>query len=215
MDYHHYLQSSQVRIVKRKFRLGELLDDLRDLFSVQSEIKGIHFRIEVLGSEDDRNEWLYTDQTRLMQVLVNLINNSLKFTLRGFITLRVQIQAQKTRLVHFELEDSGIGIPKDKQEKLFQFFTTFDTKQGNGLGLAMSRTLVQALGPEDKIHLESEVGVGSKFQFIIHQYLDVGAVSEPSNNRASDVSSGFKSVNEMKGSSIQQVKCATYLDMMP
>ncbi len=108
-----------------------------------------------------------TDGCRLRQVLINLLSNAAKFTERGTIRLEVTTESRYgTDGIRFAVIDTGIGIPREKQHKLFQPFSQLDESvtrryEGTGLGLALSKQIVQALG--GTIEVESEVGVGSTF----------------------------------------------------
>ena len=120
--------------------------------------------------EPDVPEALSGDPSRLRQVLVNLLGNSLKFTERGEVNLRVQREAAKedTISLHFSVEDTGIGIPVEKQAGIFEAFTQADGSTarrfgGTGLGLTICRRLVEMMG--GRIWVESVVGQGSTFHF--------------------------------------------------
>jgi CheY-like chemotaxis protein len=113
---------------------------------------------------------LMGDQDRLRQVLLNLLNNAIKFTPQGRVVLAVQQRTASEAGVtlRFSVSDTGIGIPKDKQDRLFQMFSQVDGSirrefGGTGLGLAISQHLVQHMGGE--ICVESELGRGSVFWF--------------------------------------------------
>jgi len=113
---------------------------------------------------------LYGDPLRLRQVLLNLIGNAIKFTAKGEIVLRVEVQAAEPPGVwlHFVIRDTGIGIPADKQEAIFEAFSQADNSTtrkfgGTGLGLAISQRLVQLMG--GRIWVKSEPGSGSEFHF--------------------------------------------------
>ena len=104
-----------------------------------------------------------TDRNRVAQVLYNLMNNAIKFTSQGEIVLGYQM---KENLLYFYVQDTGCGIPKDKQSSIFDRFIKLDSfTQGAGLGLSISASIVYKLG--GKIGVDSEEGVGSTFWFTI------------------------------------------------
>lgn len=110
------------------------------------------------------------DPRRLRQIIVNLVGNAIKFTERGEVTLDVQVESAEpgSSLLHFTITDSGIGIPQEKQTKIFDAFTQADGSTarrygGSGLGLTLSRQLVEMFG--GRLWLESAVGKGSTFHF--------------------------------------------------
>ncbi len=113
---------------------------------------------------------IYGDPLRLKQILINLISNAAKFTQKGDIKINVKLLSKddETAKIYFEVSDSGVGIPKEKQEKIFEAFSQADdsdavNQDSTGLGLAISKQIVELMGGE--IGLESEVGKGSKFFF--------------------------------------------------
>jgi len=133
--------------------------DLQQLFAPIAKDKGIGFSINVAEGTGS----FPTDRLRLEQVLRNLISNALKFTKKGSVQVRI---AQENALVYFAVKDTGIGIPRDKQQTIFEAFQQADgsTRRqfgGTGLGLSISRELARLLGGE--IKLQSEVGEGSEF----------------------------------------------------
>ena len=118
-------------------------------------------------------EEIIGDPTRLRQILINLIGNAIKFTERGEIILGVEpeFQADDEICLHFTLSDTGIGIPHDKQQVVFEAFAQADGSTprrygGTGLGLTISSRLVHMM--RGKIWVESETGKGSKFHFTAH-----------------------------------------------
>jgi CheY-like chemotaxis protein len=113
-------------------------------------------------------QWVHADERRLRQVLLNLLGNAMKFTDRGKVSLRVQASdADGACRLRFEVQDSGVGIPADQLESIFQPFEQVgDLAQrahGAGLGLAISQQLVRLMGGD--IHVESMPGSGSRFWF--------------------------------------------------
>jgi two-component system sensor histidine kinase/response regulator len=130
------------------------------------------------------------DSNRLRQVVLNLVGNAIKFTDKGEVALKVEIEAEdgQDRILRFTVSDTGVGIPKDKQESIFDSFSQADTSTtrkygGTGLGLTISTRLVSLMG--GKIWVESEPGRGSKFQFTVRlgagdaQEIKVATVAPP------------------------------------
>ena len=115
------------------------------------------------------------DRTRLHQILLNLLSNAVKFTEEGAVTLRVRVASSPatptgTYELHFSVQDTGIGIPDEKRDRLFESFSQVDASKsreygGTGLGLSISKRLAEAMGGE--MWVESEVGEGSTFHFTI------------------------------------------------
>ena len=106
---------------------------------------------------------IYTDKKRLMQVITNFINNALKFTSKGQITLEYHFK-EGTNEIEFSVTDTGIGIAPDAVGQVFDRFVKLNTfSKGTGLGLSICRSIVEHLG--GTIGAESEVGVGSRFWF--------------------------------------------------
>lgn len=163
-DILDYSQSQAGRLViqTETFELRKTVEHAFELFFPRVKSMDLAYRIEL---DPHLPEWVHTDRHRLMQVLVNLLGNALKFTHQGQVVLRVQWQNPG---VMFSVQDTGIGIAKDRQAKIFDRFSQAhgDIQAlygGNGLGLAISRTLVQLLGGD--IGFESEPGRGSRFWF--------------------------------------------------
>ncbi|MBP8979648.1 MAG: PAS domain S-box protein [Syntrophobacterales bacterium] len=154
------------------FHLGEVVEKTCEIMSVRAHQKGIELACRIAP---DVSMDLLGDAPRLQQVLINLIGNAVKFTDKGEVIVQVDC-AEADRpsgkdnecLLHFSVRDTGIGIPADKQERIFERFTQADastTKKygGTGLGLTISRQLVELMG--GRIWLESEFGRGSVFHF--------------------------------------------------
>ena len=147
-------------------RLHPLLDNLANLVTVKAQEKK---DLEVLfATAQDVPRFLVGDPLRLGQILINLANNAVKFTEEGEVVVNVttdQHNGSKADL-RFSVEDTGIGIPRDKQKDVFSAFKQVDAKTtsqygGTGLGLAMTRNIVeQARG---RIYFETETGAGTTF----------------------------------------------------
>ena len=148
------------------FNLLSLLDNMRSLFKGQLDTKHLTLEIHI----GDVPSWLYGDATRLRQCLLNYIGNALKFTQQGTITVRVTSLENdgNSELLRFEVQDTGIGIPRDKLDSLFHVFEQADVSTtrefgGSGLGLNITQRLATLMGGE--VGVESELGVGSTFWF--------------------------------------------------
>lgn len=133
--------------------LRELLDSTLPLVAIQAAEKGLRLRNETTEAP---LPVVWADAMRLRQVLLNLLNNAIKFTLEGSITVRVRTDPEPAdgsspRLIRVEIEDTGIGVPPEKREAAFEEFVQFDQIEsrrfrGAGLGLAISRRLVELMG---------------------------------------------------------------------
>ncbi len=154
------IEAGKMSIEKVDFDLGQIVDRVVDLNAQNAYAKNLEFRLE---EADDLPLVMLGDPLRLSQVLLNLLANAIKFTERGFVTLRISRMDQK---LVFEVQDSGIGMNADQMARLFQPFSQADssiTRQfgGTGLGLAISRRLVELMGGE--IFVSSEPGHGATF----------------------------------------------------
>jgi PAS domain S-box-containing protein len=161
------IESRKIEIESAVFSLAEIVDDVVKPLDVTARETGIAFTQQIA---EDVPRRLLGDAVRLEQVLNNLLANAIKFTERGRVTLDVRVEssnADEARL-HFTVADTGIGIPADKLETIFQPFQQADgstTRRfgGTGLGLTISATLVELMG--GRLWVESEPGVGSTFHF--------------------------------------------------
>jgi signal transduction histidine kinase/DNA-binding response OmpR family regulator len=148
------------------FRLRDTLGDTIKTLGLRAHQKGLELACQVRPEVPDV---LIGDPGRLRQVILNLVGNAIKFTERGEVVIRVSVESQTDAvLLRFAVTDTGIGIPADKQQLIFDPFTQADgstTRRygGTGLGLTISARLVQMMG--GRIWLESEPGKGSAFFF--------------------------------------------------
>ena len=174
LDYSK-IEAGKLDLERRSLHLRDDLDNV--LQSVASRVGDK--AIELVGDVSaDVPDLLIGDRGRLQQVLFNLVGNAIKFTERGEVVVRVRQQEATDDAVTlcFEVSDTGIGIPKDKQDTIFQEFVQADASTtrrygGTGLGLAIASRLIRAMGGE--ISLSSEVGEGSTFRFTIR--FDLGS----------------------------------------
>lgn len=152
------LQEGKMPIQPTMSDLDQIIEDLRETYTILAESKGLEFRSETPGPLGSA----MVDATRLRQILHNLIGNSLKFTETGWIALRVR-HGNGDQVI-FEVADSGIGIAKDQRELVFQRFEQAEGSSkrrfgGSGLGLAITKQIVDAMG--GRLDLESEAGKGT------------------------------------------------------
>jgi PAS domain S-box-containing protein len=164
------IESSKMELEKKPFALKRCIEETFDLLASKALEKNISLHYAIAR---DVPGFVYGDITRLRQILLNLVSNALKFTQKGKVTVRVsKFSFAKNDLnIQFEVEDTGVGIPKERIGKLFMPFSQADastarTYGGTGLGLAISRNLVELMG--GTIRVESTEGVGSNFIFNIH-----------------------------------------------
>jgi PAS domain S-box-containing protein len=150
---------------KQEININILLNDLYKQFRYRAIEKGIDLRVVV--DQSFRNPVIVTDSTKLIQVLSNLLNNALKFTEKGRIKYGYEL---KNNHIEFHVTDTGIGIPEDLFDKIFDRFYRIDTSpvkkySGTGLGLAISKAFIELLGGE--IWVKSTVGKGTTFYFTL------------------------------------------------
>src|ERR1700744_5191896 len=161
------LDSGKIELSAIDFNLRELAQSLYQSFSFKAKEKGIVFDI---AYDEKMPFFVKGDSFRLAQVLNNLISNAIKFTQKGWVKLPVEMtdDSASTFVTRFSVIDTGIGIPEDKQEKIFEQFTQADSDTtrlygGTGLGLSISARLVELMG--SAIVVTSTPGKGSNFQF--------------------------------------------------
>jgi len=161
LDYSQ-LQAGRLQIHPETFDLHQLLHHAFELFVPRVRSTRLDYRIEL---DPEVPRWVHSDRHRIMQVLVNLLGNALKFTHQGAVVLRVQWLHPGVLL---SVQDTGIGIAPERQARIFSRFTQAEGDiqsryGGNGLGLAISRQLVELLG--GTIGFESQPAQGSRFWF--------------------------------------------------
>ena len=175
------IEAGKLDIETVDFRLDDVIASVTSITAQKAQDKGLEFLAEVASSVPQH---LMGDPLRLGQVIVNLINNAIKFTENGEVYLKAELQEQvgeRARL-RFSVKDTGIGMTPEQAAKLFQPFSQADTSTtrkhgGTGLGLTICRRLVELMGGE--IGLESKPGVGSTFRFTV----SLGVASGPARER--------------------------------
>jgi len=179
LDYSK-IEQGKMELDLQRMNIIETVEDVVTLLSSTAAKKHLELLLKVSPNVP---RFIVSDPHRLKQVLVNLINNAIKFTLEGEILLSVALKYREGRQLELEfaVKDTGIGIPKDKQDRLFQSFSQVDASiarrfEGTGLGLAISKQLVSLMGGE--IGVESEVNKGSTFYFSIQTEEDANQHDE-------------------------------------
>ena len=172
------IEAGKVELDADAVDLGALLRTVTDIVRIEAQRKELLFNFETVGNLP---AVVRADERRLRQVLLNLLNNAVKFTQRGQVTLRVKVLATEARRARmcFEVEDTGIGIDAEQLERVFRPFEQAADVQrrfgGTGLGLAISRQLVTLMN--GVIRVESRPGVGSRFWFELELPLALHGVS--------------------------------------
>ncbi len=171
------IEAGRLDLEETDFDLEDVLQNLADMFSLRAQEKGLEFLFEVAPVVPTR---VVGDPLRLGQVLINFINNAIKFTDQGEITIGVAVleQTETDLVLRFEVRDTGIGMTPEQVGKLFQEFTQADTSTsrkygGTGLGLAIAKRLVEMMGGE--VGVTSRPGVGSTFRCTVKVGRQVGA----------------------------------------
>ncbi len=161
------IEAGKVVFEEQPFDLYALIHNLSNSFSIKAATKNIKLHALV---DDHAPQFVLGDSLRISQILINLLGNAIKFTNEGLVEIRVKCLEQKdgNTLLRFSVQDTGIGIPKEKFNQIFQRFSqaeTSTTRQfgGTGLGLSITQRLLELM--DTKIELESQVGKGSCFSF--------------------------------------------------
>lgn len=159
------IEAGQVNLDKKRFPVQQLISNIQKEYAFKAVEKGIEL---ILDPSNPKGEiYLDSDENRIKQVLHNLVGNALKFTEKGSVGIGFEVVGN---CVQFSVSDSGIGIPKEYHSKIFERFRQVESPEsrrygGNGLGLAISKSLVELLGGE--IGMRSEKGKGATFYFTI------------------------------------------------
>ena len=165
------VEAGKLKLEEIPFNLREAAEDVFQVIRARLESKSINLYISI---HPNVPVFLMGDPTRLKQIFMNLLDNAIKFTKKGEIGLSVRLGRQKGKLnepaLFFTIKDTGIGIPEDRKNLVFDSFTQADASTtrlygGTGLGLALCKAFVEAMG--GSIWIDSELGAGSEFNFVI------------------------------------------------
>ena len=169
------IESGKMEITEGEYKISSVLNDISNIISFKAKDKGLDFRIDV---DSDLPDGLLGDEVRLRQIMTNLLNNAVKYTKEGSVTLLVSKGEGETvtegGVIHLKIavKDTGIGIKKEDLQKLFEKFERVDLKQnstveGSGLGLAITKNLLGLMG--GTIEVDSVYGIGSVFTAVLPQ----------------------------------------------
>lgn len=163
------IEAGKIEIDRAYFNFEDSLQQLVKTLNHKATEKGIKL---LLNIDKAINPYILGDRFRLNQVLTNLIANAIKFTAKGYVEVKITLQekTEKNQLLHISVKDTGIGIPKDRQQQIFEDFTQADKGisrkfGGTGLGLSISRKLLKLMN--SCLHVESNHGEGSTFYFLL------------------------------------------------
>lgn len=163
------IEAREVRIERIAFDLDATINNICDILKQKAAEKHLLFHLRI-NLDQQKSHLVVGDPTRLRQILFNLIGNAIKFTSSGEIAVALDFEGPDRKFVRFAIQDTGPGIPKDKQSLLFQNFVQADSSitrkfGGSGLGLTISKNLVELMG--GKIWFQSEEKRGSTFFFTL------------------------------------------------
>ena len=171
------IEAGKLELQPRRIRIAPVLDKLKAVFGASATAKGLSFRVEQAAGAPGEIE---TDPQRLEQVLKNFLSNAIKFTAKGEVSLGVSRRPDGR--IAFTVRDTGVGIPAEQQQVIFEAFRQADgtiSRQygGTGLGLSISRELARLLGGE--VAVESMPGEGSAFSLVLPEAYDPALVQTP------------------------------------
>lgn len=176
------IEAGKLEMESIPFEMRESLGETMKALSYRAHQKGLELVYEV---QPDVPETLVGDPGRIRQIIVNLVGNSIKFTERGEILVSVEKESETpdSARLHFAIRDTGVGIPSNKQGKIFEAFSQADGSMarvygGTGLGLTICTRMVGLM--DGRIWVESELGKGSTFHFLISLSVQQGPASRPS-----------------------------------
>jgi PAS domain S-box-containing protein len=192
------IESGRFDLDIKPFNLRNCIEASLALLSALASLKEIKLGYSI---NTDVPECIVGDITRLRQILVNLLANAVKFTAKGTVDLQVSVQqipeSENSYKLLFAVKDTGIGIPKERYDRLFKPFSQVDSSTtrnygGTGLGLAIAHRLTELMGGE--MWVDSEVGVGSTFSFTISTVAAQPVItpSTPKNNSLFDINFALK-----------------------
>ena len=163
------IEAGHISLKENNFDFRQLMDTLTEMFDLRAERKGIRLKVEL---DNNLPHYVLTDEGKLRQILINLVGNAIKFTTQGEVKILVYSQSiveSEALNIHFEVHDTGPGIPASELAQLFEAFVQSSVNEpaheGTGLGLAIAKQFVEMMAGE--ISVTSQVGQGSTFYFYV------------------------------------------------
>ncbi len=164
------IESGMMELVPVNYKLGSLLNDIYNMMNVRAKEKKLELIFDI---DPGMPKQYYGDDKRIRQILINLLNNAIKYTNRGKVTLKITCDVEgEIATLHFAVEDTGIGIKQEDIGKLYEEFKRIDSGrnrnvEGTGLGMSIVQQFLKMMNSE--LHIESEYEKGSVFSFDIEQ----------------------------------------------
>ena len=176
LDYSSFL-NGKFKLIQEDFSLNTIITEIINLMAIQAASKKITLKVKNEFSEDVS---FFSDSRRLKQILINLIGNSIKFTMKGFIKLKI-LKTKYQNILKFSVSDTGVGMKRETMNKVCTPYSTFDTeggmnKYGIGLGLSICKKIISLLGPKEELNITSELGIGTKISFYL--YIDLNKAND-------------------------------------
>ncbi|WP_299437152.1 response regulator [uncultured Aquimarina sp.] len=209
------IESNKVRLAKTPTNLFKLSQNLLNSFEYQAKSKDNELVLEV---PNDLPGSLNVDSLRLSEILINLIGNASKFTENGRIWLRIKILKKENNTIHirYEVEDSGVGIPDDKKDFVFEKFSQVDresnTIEGTGLGLSIVKNLLEMM--DSKVYLESNEGRGAKFYFDLELEILEEGEEQSVNERNNGATNVYRRILVAEDNKINQIVTKNLLGLI-
>ncbi|WP_298540567.1 response regulator [uncultured Aquimarina sp.] len=209
------IESNKVRLAKTPTNLFKLSQNLLNSFEYQAKSKENELILDVPNELPDS---LNVDSLRLSEILINLIGNASKFTENGRIWLRIKIlnKENNTIYIRYEVEDSGVGIPEDKKDFVFEKFSQVDREsnkvEGTGLGLSIVKNLLEMM--DSKVYLESNEGRGAKFYFDLELEILEEGEEHSVNERNNGATNVYRRILVAEDNKINQIVTKNLLSLI-
>lgn len=189
------IEAGALTLQKQSFNVSLMLDNVTSMMFNSVKDKGLELKVDIDPTLNDL--WLAGDEIRLQQIFINLLSNAIKFTQDGYIKISAQIinLNENNAVLQFEIEDTGIGLTSEQQQRLFTEFEQADASVtrrfgGTGLGLALCRKLCQLM--EGEISVTSNFGQGSIFNFTVTMEISSPIIQESADFRNNIIRQGAR-----------------------